>query len=218
MFLKNFLFSAIVTCSLLSAGCRSNTANNADTTSDSIPPPTFDTTDHSTDGLSADTYEGAMYAMMKKMKAAQMTGDFDVDFAKLMIEHSQGAIKLSDIELNTGKNDELREVARKIVDGRPDEVSQLQNFVQTYQGSGKKHGAGELQRSMSDMEHRLEGLTTTAYPDKDFVLVMRMHNDGAIDMAKKELANGMSDTLKKMAQKIVDESIREIRELEKFKK
>ncbi|WP_276133084.1 DUF305 domain-containing protein [Polluticoccus soli] len=180
--------------------------------------PILDTTDHRMDGLSADTYTGAIYSMMKKMKAVQMTGDFDIDFAKTMIEHHQGAIDLSKIELNTGKNEELRAIARKIIDVQSKEVTELKNSLQGYQASGMKHGEGELKQSMTAMEQKMKDLRTTADPDSDFAIIMTMHHHESIDMAKKELTNGMSEKLKQTAKKIVDSSSREIKEFEKFAK
>ena len=36
----------------------------------------------------------SMNAMMDKMSSMKMTGDFDLDFANMMIEHHQGAIDM----------------------------------------------------------------------------------------------------------------------------
>ncbi len=37
----------------------------------------------------------AMNAMMGKMSSVKMSGDFDMDFANMMIEHHQGAVEMS---------------------------------------------------------------------------------------------------------------------------
>ena len=49
--------------------------------------------------------------------------------------------------------------------------------------------------------------------DKDFATMMMSHHQDGIDMAKLELKNGMSDKLKKMAQKIIDDQQKDLKQL-----
>jgi len=67
--------------------------------------------------------------MMRPMGDMKMTGDVDKDFAKLMIPHHQGAIDMAKIELEHGKNEELREMARNIIDSQAKEIAILQKHV-----------------------------------------------------------------------------------------
>jgi uncharacterized protein (DUF305 family) len=50
-------------------------------------------------------------------------------------------------------------------------------------------------------------------PDKDFVMMMIPHHQGAIDMAKVEMQYGKNPTLKKMAAKMVKDQEREITQM-----
>jgi uncharacterized protein (DUF305 family) len=50
----------------------------------------------------------------------------------------------------------------------------------------------------------------TGEPDKDFVLMMMPHHQGAIDMAKVELQYGKDPTLRKLATDIVAAQEQEI--------
>ena len=52
-------------------------------------------------------------------------------------------------------------------------------------------------------------------PDKDFVMMMIPHHQGAVDMAEIELKYGKDPEIKKMAQQIIDAQKKEI---EAFKK
>jgi len=52
--------------------------------------------------------------------------------------------------------------------------------------------------------------------DKDFVMMMIPHHQGAIDMAKVELQYGNDPALKKMAQEIIDAQQKEIDEFKKW--
>jgi uncharacterized protein (DUF305 family) len=49
--------------------------------------------------------------------------------------------------------------------------------------------------------------------DKDFVMMMLPHHQGAIDMAKVELKYGKDPTLRAMAEAIVDAQEKEIKEM-----
>lgn len=52
--------------------------------------------------------------------------------------------------------------------------------------------------------------------DEDFATMMKMHHQKALEMAKKELAEGKSPQMKAMAQKIVDSQTKEIAEFDKW--
>ena len=154
----------------------------------------------------------SMNPMMDKMKALQITGDFDIDFANMMIEHHQGAVDMSEKEVRAGKDEKIKSMAQKIIAAQKEEIQKLQDFVKSYKPSGMKHGEGELQKSMSEMEGKMKSMQMTGDVDKDFATMMIAHHEGAVAMSKKELSNGMSAELKKMAQKAMNEQTKEIRE------
>ena len=158
----------------------------------------------------------SMNSMMDKMKAMKMTGDFDIDFATLMIEHHQGAIDMSEREINSGKDEKMKGMAQKIITAQKEEVTKLQDFIKTYKPSGMKHGEGELQKSMSDMESKMKSMQMSGDMDKDFAMNMKEHHAAAIEMSKKELTNGMSVKLKQMAQKTITGQNIEIKEVESW--
>jgi uncharacterized protein (DUF305 family) len=69
-----------------------------------------------------------METMMSKMHA-HMTGDADKDFAVMMIPHHQGAIDMAKVELEYGKDPELRDLARKIIDAQESEIKFLNDWL-----------------------------------------------------------------------------------------
>jgi uncharacterized protein (DUF305 family) len=158
----------------------------------------------------------AMNSMMQKMKAVPMTGDFDIDFANMMIEHHQGAIDMAQVESSTGRNEQMKAKAQEIINMQKQEQQALRDFVQTYKPSGMKHAEGELQKSMSGMENKMKGHSMSGDVDKDFAAMMISHHEEGISMSKMQLANGMSEQLKKSAQKHIDESKKDISELKKL--
>ena len=59
-------------------------------------------------------YMDAMSKMQSSMPKEE-TGDADKDFARMMIPHHQGAIDMSKVELQYGKDPIMKELAQKIV-------------------------------------------------------------------------------------------------------
>jgi uncharacterized protein (DUF305 family) len=77
---------------------------------------------------SSQAYQKAMDAMHKAM-AEPMTGDPDVDFAKGMIPHHQGAIDMARAELQFGKDPELRKLAENIIAAQESEIAFLKAWL-----------------------------------------------------------------------------------------
>ena len=67
----------------------------------------------------------AMESMDKGMAAAPVTGDIDRDFVAMMIPHHQGAIDMAKVELASGKDPEIRRLARDIVAAQEREIGQM---------------------------------------------------------------------------------------------
>ena len=72
-------------------------------------------------------YKAAHEKMMQSMMAP-MSGDPDQDFAMMMIPHHQGAIDMAQIELRSGKDPMLVEMAKKIIEAQEKEIEQLKKW------------------------------------------------------------------------------------------
>ena len=64
-------------------------------------------------------------AMMKGM-AVKPSGDADRDFAAMMLPHHQGAVDMARIEIQYGKDPELRKLAADIVRAQAIEIAAMQ--------------------------------------------------------------------------------------------
>ncbi|MFT3730425.1 MAG: DUF305 domain-containing protein [Hyphomicrobium sp.] len=71
---------------------------------------------------SSKAYEAAMQKMHEAMMVGY-TGNADVDFVKGMIPHHQGAIDMAKVELQYGKDPELRKLAEDIVNAQESEIA-----------------------------------------------------------------------------------------------
>ncbi|MBN8568051.1 MAG: DUF305 domain-containing protein [Ignavibacteria bacterium] len=154
----------------------------------------------------------SMSSMMKDMKSVKMTGDYDIDFASMMIEHHKGAIEMAEIELKSGKDEKLRAMANTIISKQKEEISKLEDFVKTNKpvASGKM----DLMSSMKEMNDMMMNMKMYNDPDKDFASMMILHHQGAIMMQEKEIANGKNQEIKKMSKESMNDQKKEITEFQ----
>lgn len=69
---------------------------------------------------------------MSKMQASMPkdhTGDADKDFARMMIPHHQSAVDMAKVEIQYGKDPELRTMAEKIIKDQEKEIADFQKWL-----------------------------------------------------------------------------------------
>lgn len=156
----------------------------------------------------------SMHAMMDRMQAAPKTNDPEIDFAKMMIMHHQGAIGMANVELEAGKNDSLKHIAQKIITEQQAEIHDLNNLLMNLTVDNS-----DPDFSMEQMNNMVKGgkaadiQIITGDIDNDFATLMIVHHQGAIDNASAYLHHGNNTTLKTMATNMVTSQTKEIEEL-----
>lgn len=66
---------------------------------------------------------------MNRSMLMTLTDDIDRDFVNVMVPHHQGTIDLARAEIKYGRNDELRQIARKTVSRQDQEIFSLRHVL-----------------------------------------------------------------------------------------
>lgn len=72
---------------------------------------------------------GSMMETMKGMESMKMSGDTDRDFAMMMKKHHQGAIDMAQIELKSGKDPKMKEMAKRMIEAQQKEIKEFDRWL-----------------------------------------------------------------------------------------
>lgn len=165
-----------------------------------------------------------MQTMHKNMMNKKMTGDPDYDFASMMIEHHKGAVNMSKKEVNMGKDQQMKTMAKKVINDQNKEIKELQAFVKKNKpsktndndmtgSSDKQSSSKSMMDKMNNMNEKMQNMQMKGNQDQDYASMMIMHHQQAVDMATEYMNNGKNEDLKKMAQRMIDENKDQINKL-----
>lgn len=79
-----------------------------------------------------------------------------------------------------------------------------------------RHGSEQMKSTMESGMRGMQQMPMSGDTDKDFAMMMKMHHQQAVDMAKAEVEHGKSPELKAMASKMIKEQSKEIEQLDKW--
>lgn len=85
-------------------------------------------TPKSGDPASTKDLKEAHMDMMKNMNM-EFTGNADVDFARSMVKHHEGAITMAKVQLKHGKDPEIRSMAEKIIKDQENEIADFNSWL-----------------------------------------------------------------------------------------
>lgn len=82
--------------------------------------------------MQPDSSGAGYHAAMEKMQEdtpKEMSGDPDHDFAMMMIPHHQAAIDMAKVELQYGKDPELKKMAEDIIESQQTEIATMKEWL-----------------------------------------------------------------------------------------
>jgi uncharacterized protein (DUF305 family) len=77
-------------------------------------------------------------------------------------------------------------------------------------------GSADMKQSMMGGMDGMQKMQMSGDIDKDFALMMKMHHQGAVDMAQMELAHGKSPAMKAMAKNIIAAQKKDIAQFDRW--
>jgi uncharacterized protein (DUF305 family) len=141
----------------------------------------------------------------------------DLAFATDMIPHHGQAIDMADMAVKKATNSQVKQLAIQIKAAQDPEISTMSGWLKEWGApvpsasmSGMDMGGMSMNGMMSaDEMKQLDAATGTAF-DKLWVQMMIKHHQGAIAMAKTELASGQYPQAKALAQSISNSQVKEV--------
>lgn len=127
------------------------------------------------------------------MNNAKMNGDFDYDFANLMIMHHQMAIDMSRVIIEKGSDQTIKNMAKGIVVAQEIEIREMQQFIQNYKipkTNNQTSNSYKIATEMKSMMDKMNAVKMFDDIDKDYVAMMLPHHESAVAMAKQQLQFG----------------------------
>jgi uncharacterized protein (DUF305 family) len=145
-------------------------------------------------------------AKMHKDMAIQFSGDADIDFARGMIPHHQGAIDMAEIALRFGKDPVVKKLAAEVIAAQRKEITQMQAWLARNGAQPPNDGSGAATKAFADINakmHKDMVMTLTGDADVDFMQGMVPHHAGAVEMAGVLLQFGKDPELRKLAEDVI---------------
>jgi uncharacterized protein (DUF305 family) len=145
----------------------------------------------------------------------------DVSFATNMIPHHQQAVELSALVPDRSTNPEVVGLAQQVAAAQQPEIETMKVFLVQWKenpdaGSGHQgHGAPMAGMVDEDTMTKLQSLNGPEF-DKLWLESMISHHQGAIEMARAEVANGQNVDVKSMAQTMIDTQQGEIGQMKQM--
>ncbi|MDX1974122.1 MAG: DUF305 domain-containing protein [Rickettsiales bacterium] len=159
-------------------------------------------------------YMSAMERMHHDMNI-MYSGNADVDFARGMVPHHQGAVDMANVLLAHSKDKTLRTLAQRIVIWQEVEIGIMKRWLNAKDSYSKTscdcdaETTKAYKEAMNTMHHDMN-IAYTGNVDIDFVNGMIPHHQGAIDMAWVLIKAGVDPELRAIAHDIIRSQEQEI--------
>ncbi len=160
----------------------------------------------------ATPYAAAEQKMHQAMAAAS-GATLDETWTRKMIPHHQGAVDMSRVALGSTQDADIRRMAQKTVDMQTMDIADLQRWLEQH---APPTGAGPAGDPFRAAEDRMNQAMMAASGEGEVLWARKMipHHQGAADLSRIVLEQSDDPAIREKARKIIDESMKDIRELE----
>lgn len=139
----------------------------------------------------------------------------DRAFVAAMIPHHRSAVQMAQIAQRRGSSAFVKQLADDIVRTQTAEIATMRSADQQLQKAGVTKGSLGVSEHMMGMNGDVASLNSARPFDRAFMRMMVPHHEGAVTMAKAELAKGKQPGLKILARDIIRAQQREIAQMNK---
>ncbi len=137
----------------------------------------------------------------------------DRAFVADMIPHHQSAVDMARIAQERGQSPFVKRLAEDIIRTQNEEITVMRREDSALADAGVEKGELGVGHSAMGMDMDTAALEDADPFDRAFIDMMIPHHEGAVTMAKAELAKGEDPELRRLAEDIVRAQQREIREM-----
>ncbi len=135
----------------------------------------------------------------------------DIEFATGMIPHHAQAVQMAELARNQATDAKVKALAPKIKAAQGPEIARMSGWLKGWgapipatAGGHEMSGMSNMGGMMSAQEMTDLGKASGSAFDRMWLQLMTRHHQGAVAMAKTELAAGTNPESKQLAQSIID--------------
>lgn len=137
----------------------------------------------------------------------------DRAFVADMIPHHEDAVEMAQIAQQRGTSEFVKQLADAIIKTQNAEISTMRAADQRLAAAGVAKGSLGVPGHMTGMDDDPAALKKAKPFDRAFIQMMIPHHEGAVTMAKAEIAKGKDPQLKMLAEDIITAQEREIAQM-----
>jgi uncharacterized protein (DUF305 family) len=136
----------------------------------------------------------------------------DAAFVDAMVPHHEGAVEMAEVALENAEHEEVRTLAREIIDGQQAEIERF-GQIRDRLGGSPMEGMSEEEMNRTMGMTDAQDLAGRRPFDRAFIDAMIPHHESAIEMANVALEESEDPEILEIAQGIVDAQEREIEQM-----
>ena len=158
--------------------------------------------------------------------------DADIMFAQMMIPHHQQAVEMSEMLLaKEGIPAQVVEFAQRVIDAQGPEIDRMNAMLEAWDQQPVTDSSGMDHGKMGGMDHSEMGGMSGMMSQEDMIALeeaqgteaarlyleqMTAHHEGAVDMARDEVADGQNPHAITLAEQVISDQEAEIAQMQQM--